>query len=122
MSESSEKPTIVIHLESVRRGAVVAPGFFEWVEGARDHYQLAIFSPRASDDTGVILISMWLHEQRNHWIAAGGQRHPTEPLTIQIGHEKPADAWLTIDDPNVDWGSPWLTLEALLGVKRDERP
>jgi hypothetical protein len=112
MSES-EKPLIVIHLECVRRGAVVARGFFEWVEGARDRFQLAIFSPRASDDTGVILISMWLHQERNIWIAEGGQRHPTEPLEIQIGHEKPADAWLTIDDPNVDWDSP-----SLIGVGR----
>lgn len=98
----------------------VTRGFFEWVELVRHDFRLVIYSSRSKDDDGVIAMTLWLHEKRNAWIKAGGQRHPTEPLEIEFAHEKPA-AWLTIDDRCVrfdgSWDNPLLTLEAMRTFK-----
>ena len=95
----------------------VVPGFFEWVERVRDHVKLVIYSSRSKDDAGVLAMSVWLHAQRNKWLVAGGQRNPTEPLTIEFAHEKPA-AWLTIDDRAIrfdgNWSAPELEPGAIL--------
>ena len=100
-------------------GAVV-PGFFEWVERVRDQFTLVIYSSRSKTDEGVAAMGLWLHEQRNIWIKAGGHRHPTEPLTIAFAHEKPA-AWLTIDDRAIQFRGYWedadLTAEAMRAFK-----
>lgn len=125
------KPTICVDFDGVihsyERGwqngviyGTVVPGFFEWVERVRDHVKIAIYSSRSKDDAGVVAMGMWLHEQRNAWIKAGGQRHPTEPLDFDLVHEKPA-AWLTIDDRAVrfdgDWTAPELQPDAMLAFK-----
>ncbi|MGD9613795.1 MAG: hypothetical protein AB7H90_01210 [Alphaproteobacteria bacterium] len=121
------KPIICIDFDGVihsyERGwqdgviyGTVVPGFFEWVERVRDHFKLVIYSSRSKSDDGVIAMSTWLHEQRNAWIKAGGQRNPTEPLKIEFAHEKPP-AFLTIDDRAIrfegDWNAPELSAEAL---------
>ena len=125
------RPTICIDFDGVMRSyergwqdgtiyGTVVRGFFEWVERVRFDFKLVIYSSRSKDDNGVILMSMWLHEQRNKWIAAGGQRNETEPLEIEFAHEKPA-AWLTIDDRCVrfdgSWDNPQLEPEAMLAFK-----
>lgn len=98
----------------------VTPGFFEWVERVRDHFKLVIYSSRSKADDGVIAMGVWLHEERNKWIAAGGQRNPTEPLEIEFATEKPP-AWLTIDDRCIpflgDWKAQSLVVESLLRFK-----
>ncbi len=98
----------------------VVPGFFEWVERVRGRVRLTIYSSRSKTDDGVIAMSVWLRNQRNEWLAKGGQRHPTEPLEIEFSHEKPP-AWLTIDDRGLcftgDWSAPELTADALLAFK-----
>lgn len=121
------KPTVCIDFDGVihsyergwQNGAIygnVVPGFFEWVERVRDQFKLVIYSSRSKTDEGVAAMGFWLHEQRNKWIAAGGERHPTEPLEIEFAHEKPA-AWLTIDDRAIqfrgDWADQSLTAEAM---------
>ena len=79
-----------------------------------------IYSSRSKDDPGVLAMNVWLHAQRHKWLAAGGQRNPTEPLAIEFSHEKPA-AWLTIDDRAIrfdgNWSSPELEPVALLAFK-----
>lgn len=125
------KPTICVDFDGVihsyERGwqggviyGTVVPGFFEWVERVRDHVKIAIYSSRSKDEAGVVAMGMWLHEQRNAWIKAGGQRHPTEPLDFDLVHEKPA-AWLTIDDRAIrfdgDWSAPELRPDAILAFK-----
>ena len=125
------KPTICVDFDGVihsyERGwqngviyGTVVPGFFEWVERVRDHVKIAIYSSRSKDEAGVVAMGMWLHEQRNAWIKAGGERHPTEPLELEFAYEKPA-AWLTIDDRVVrfdgDWTAPELQPDAMLAFK-----
>jgi hypothetical protein len=126
-----DKPTLCIDFDGVihkyskgwQDGTIyddVVPGFFEWAERARHHFKLVIYSSRSKDDNGTILMSMWLHEQRNKWIAEGGQRDETEPLEIEFAHEKPA-AWLTIDDRCIRFDGSWRMLglepERLLAFK-----
>lgn len=125
------KPTICVDFDgcihSYERGwqggeiyGTVVPGFFEWVERVRDRFKIVIYSSRSKEDAGVIAMGTWLHEQRNAWIKAGGQRDPVEPLEIEFAHEKPP-AWLTVDDRCVrfdgDWAMPELTVEAMADYK-----
>lgn len=128
---SDFKPTICIDFDGVihsyekgwQDGVIygtVVPGFFEWVERVRHRFTLVIYSSRSKDDNGVIAMSVWLHEQRNRWIASGGQRDPIETLEIEFAHKKPA-AWLTIDDRAVcfrgDWTAPELAPDAMRSFK-----
>jgi hypothetical protein len=98
----------------------VVPGFFEWVERVRHQVKIVIYSSRSKTPEGVTAMALWLHERRNEWIKAGGERHPTEPLSLEFAHEKPA-AWLTIDDRAIqftgDWNDPELTAGAILRFK-----
>jgi hypothetical protein len=125
------KPTICIDFDGVihdylrgwQDGEIygdVVPGFFEWVERARERFTLVIYSSRSKTDDGVTAMGLWMHEQRNKWIKAGGQRHLTEPLEIEFAHEKPA-AWLTIDDRAIqfrgNWSDPNLTPDAMLAFR-----
>jgi len=125
------KPTICIDFDGVihsyERGwqdgviyGEVVPGFFEWVERVRNDFKLVIYSSRSKDDDGVTAMGLWLHQKRNAWIEAGGQRHPTEPLNFELAHQKPA-AWLTIDDRCIrfdgNWDDPSLTPEAMRAFK-----
>lgn len=125
------RPTICIDFDGVihsyEKGwqggliyGTVVSGFFEWVERVRDDFHLVIYSSRSKDDAGVKAMGVWLHTKRNEWINAGGQRNPSEPLSIEFAHEKPA-AWLTIDDRAIrfsgDWNDPQLSTEAMLAFK-----
>ena len=125
------KPTLCIDFDGVihsyekgwQNGVIygtVVPGFFEWVERVRNHFKLVIYSSRSKTDEGVTAMGLWLHEQRNAWIKSGGDRNPTETLTFEFAHEKPA-AWLTIDDRAVcfqgDWSDARLAPNALLSFK-----
>lgn len=125
------KPTVCIDFDGVihsydrgwQNGVIygdVVPGFFEWVELARDRFKLVVYSSRSKTDEGVTAMALWMHEKRNEWIKAGGVRHPTKPLEMEFASEKPA-AWLTIDDRAVqfrgDWSDPSLTVEAIEAFK-----
>lgn len=130
MSETF-KPTLCIDFDGVihsyekgwQGGVIygtVVPGFFEWVERTRHQFKLVIYSSRSKEETGVVAMGMWLHEQRNAWIKAGGQRDPVQPLELEFVHEKPA-AWLTIDDRAIcfqgNWSAPELEPDALRNFK-----
>lgn len=124
-------PTLCIDFDGVihsydrgwQDGAIygnVVPGFFEWVERVRDQFKLVIYSSRSKSEEGVVAMSLWLHEQRNKWIKAGGQRDPVRPLEIEFTNEKPV-AWLTIDDRAIhftgDWSAPALSPDAMRAFK-----
>jgi hypothetical protein len=123
------KPTICLDFDGVihsyekgwQDGTIygeVTPGFFEWAEEARKHFKLVIHSSRSKQEAGSVAIAMWLHEQRNKWIAAGGQHNEADSLEIEIASEKPA-AWLTIDDRCIRFEGrwDWLRPEVLLDFK-----
>lgn len=129
---SDFKPTICIDFDGVihsyekgwQNGVIygeVVPGFFEWIERVRHQFELVIYSSRSKDESGIIAMTMWLHEKRNAWIKAGGERHPTERLTFRFAHEKPA-AWLTIDDRAVQFRSDWSAPELDASAMRTFKP
>lgn len=129
---SDFKPTICIDFDGVihsyekgwQGGAIygeVVPGFFEWVERVRHQFKLVIYSSRSKDDAGVTAMALWLHEKRNAWIKSGGERHPTEPLSMEFAHEKPA-AWLTIDDRAIQFRGDWTAPELDAMTMRAFRP
>lgn len=126
---SDNKPILCLDFDGVihsyERGwqhgeiyGTVTPGFFEWLEDARQHFKIVIYSSRSKTEDGVTAMTMWLHKQRNDWLAEGGQRDPVEPLTIEFAHEKPA-AFLTIDDRAITFLGrwDWLHSAALLAFK-----
>ena len=131
MPDETFKPTICVDFDGVihsyEKGwcggeiyGTVVPGFFEWVERVRDRVKIVIYSSRSKDSAGVTDMAFWLHQQRNAWIKAGGQRDPVNPLEIEFAHEKPA-AWLTIDDRAIrfdgKWDAPELSPEAILAFR-----
>lgn len=83
-----KKPTLCIHMNCNTENDL-APGFFEWVERMRDQFNLTFYSPLFKTEEGTISFGLWLHTQRNNWIKAGGQRHPTEPLEIEFVDKMP---------------------------------
>lgn len=130
MSEATKaKPIICIDFDGVihsyERGwqngeiyGTVTPGFFEWVELAKDQFRLVIYSSRSNSYGGVIEMSQWLHKQRSIWRNTKGFRNDQSMTEIEFAHEKPA-AFLTIDDRAIrfDGRWDWLRPEYLLEFK-----
>lgn len=85
----------------------VVDGFFEWVEVAKDHFRLVIYSSRSKSEDGVVEMGRWLHEQRSAWRKASGfPNDGPDPTTLEFSHEKPA-AFLTIDDRALTFNGDW---------------
>ena len=85
----------------------VVDGFFEWAEVAKNYFRLVIYSSRSKDDTGVVAMGAWLHEQRSIWRKASGfPNDGPEPTTLEFAYEKPA-AFLTIDDRALTFNGDW---------------
>jgi hypothetical protein len=99
----------------------VVPGFFEWVEQARQYFRLVIYSSRSKTDEGVKQMGLWLHLKRNEWIQNGGKRDPVNPLEIEFAHEKPA-AFLTIDDRAITFDGDWSSAKLYPICLRDFKP
>jgi hypothetical protein len=83
----------------------VTDGFFEWAADAQQHFKLVIYSSRSKDPEQRTLMAMWLHEQRNKWIAAHGPAD-VDLIEIEFASEKPP-AWLTIDDRCIKFEGRW---------------
>lgn len=119
---TSSKPILCIDFDGVihsyergwQNGEIygdVVPGFFAWVEAAKDHFRLVIYSSRSKTEDGVIAMARWLHEQRQAWrIATNYPNDGAEPASLEIMHEKPA-AFLTIDDRAIQFDGNWAAPE-----------
>lgn len=99
----------------------VVPGFFEWVERAKAHFRIVIYSSRSKTEAGVVAMGAWLHEQRKLWrLATGFPIAALESTELELTHEKPA-AFLTIDDRCVrfdgNWRDPALDPALLLAFR-----
>lgn len=84
----------------------VIPGFFEWVEAAKDVFKIVIYSSRSKDEDSVIKMGAWLHEQRRKWRIASGFPNDKSITEIEFAHEKPP-AFLTIDDRAITFNGDW---------------
>jgi hypothetical protein len=84
------------------------PGFLDWLEEARQYFNIVIYSSRSATDEGRAAMAQWLTKQ------AG------KPLTVEFAAVKPA-AFLTIDDRaltfNGDWRDPIYAPDVLRGFQ-----
>ena len=104
----------VIHrYDSGWKGAAVIPddvttGFFEWLDGAAQFFNITIYSSRSSSPDAVQAMQFWLAAQRRKWRDAGGVSVVTDgtPVSITFATEKPP-AFLTIDDRALTFTGDW---------------
>jgi len=84
------------------------PGFKEWADKARQHFNLVIYSSRSWEDSG--------REAMRAWMTARG----IDASWFEFAAQKPP-AFMTIDDRAVcfrgDWSAAELTPEALRAFK-----
>jgi hypothetical protein len=78
----------------------VTPGFFEWLEQARKHFRVVVYSSRSDTAKGIEAMKIWLAAQN------GGQ----PVVGIEFASKKPP-AFLTIDDRAVCFRGDWLSLD-----------
>lgn len=127
----SNKPILCVDFDGVvhsyERGwqdgkiyGTVVPGFFEWAERVRNHFNIAIYSSPSKTETGRREMAEWLSKRLNEAIEKDELPatfdRPAFWLSINLANEKPP-AWLTIDDRAIrfdgDWTAPELAPEAL---------
>src|SRR6202035_2633567 len=99
----------------------VVPGFFEWIEKAKDHFRLIIYSSRSKSDDGVVEMGRWLHEQRSIWRKATNFPRLSSAAELEFAHEKPA-AFLTIDDRAIRFDGDWSAYELTPALLLDFKP
>lgn len=107
--------------ESGWKGASVipdeyVPGLFEFLEEAKEHFEIHIYSSRTNQDGGIEAMLAWFMAQRKLWRERGGKPPVDTPLEVQFPKEKPP-AFLTIDDRCYCFDGRWPIAEKLLNFK-----
>jgi len=73
------------------------PGLFEFLEEAKNHFKICIYSSRSKEEGGPEAMMTWFIDQRKKWREHGGKPPTDTPLELEFPKDKPA-AFLTIDD------------------------
>lgn len=101
----------------------VVPGFFDWAENAKDHFQLVVYSSRSRTDAGREAMWNWMADRICDWLDSFDYAASDPALRMKhfdFVSEKPP-AFLTIDDRGVrfegNWAAPELDPEAMLAFK-----
>jgi len=143
---ATNKPILCIDFDGVIhsyehgwRGGVIygtlVPGFVEWADQARKHFNLVIYSSRSRDFQGTMQMAHWLALQmelrhatwqctdlptKDHPVLRFLDAGRAEVLMFSFAHEKPK-AFLTIDDRGIHfagkWDAEYLRPENLLTFK-----
>lgn len=92
------------------------PGLFEFLEEAKKHFDVQIYSSRSKEPGGPEAMMTWFMEQRKLWRKRGGMPPEDTPLTLSFPTVKPA-AFLTIDDRAICFDGNWPDAENLLEFK-----
>src|SRR5579864_8496977 len=76
------------------KGAAVIPddyveGLFEFLEAAKVHFEIHIFSSRSNHQGGKEAMIDWFYRMRKLWRERGGMPPENTPLSIQFPNEKP---------------------------------
>jgi len=94
---------------------IVIPGFFEWLDRAKDHFQCVVYSSRSKADDGVAKMQQWIANEwmrivvndRTNQKLADLSSYSWHPLdSLEFAFTKPA-AFLTIDDRCIRFTGDW---------------
>lgn len=125
------KPTLCLDwdgvIHSYERGwqggeiyGTATPGFFEWAERVRDHFELVIYSSRSKSPDGLATMAFAFERWIQDWADSLERPTPLRTFDFKFASEKPA-AWLTIDDRSIhfegNWSASELSLEAMLAFR-----
>jgi|SRR5882672_4115130 len=94
----------------------VTPGFFEWLETARDVFDVVIYSSRSSDTEGINAMQAWFRKE--YHARYGTTFNDFADIGLRFAHKKPA-AFLTVDDRALCFSGNWsdYSPETLLKFK-----
>ena len=103
------------------KGAAVIPdgyvaGLFEFLEDAKEHFDIQIFSSRSGQAGGIEAMTVWFIEQRKQWRRIGGKPPVDTPLELKFPKQKPA-AFVTLDDRAILFTGCWPAIEDLKAFK-----
>jgi hypothetical protein len=103
------------------KGAAVIPdaaveGLFEFLEAAKEHFDVQVFSSRSHQEGGTEAMICWFMDQRRLWRKRGGKPPVDTPLEISFPTEKPA-ATISIDDRALTFYGSWPSMDALRAFK-----
>jgi hypothetical protein len=82
----------------------VTNGFFDWLETARDVFDVVVYSSRSSYIDGLTAMEAWFRKEYHAHYAA--TFNDFADVGIRFAHEKPA-AFLTIDDRALCFSGRW---------------
>ena len=92
------------------------PGLFEFLEAAKDHFDIQVFSSRSHQSGGVEAMTMWFIEQRKLWRSRGGKPPVDTPLSLSFPMEKPS-AMVSLDDRCLLFTGEWPSIKSLQEFK-----
>ena len=87
------------------------PGALRWLWKATEWFNIYVYSSRSSSPAGLAAMKRWLLE---HAVVEFGSDHPMaimENHPLKFSHEKPAAAFLTIDDRCICFEGDWNEIE-----------
>lgn len=96
-------------------------GLFEFLEEAKEHFEINIFSSRSNQPGGIDAMKVWLDY---HWCVYNGLEYETTEMTdgnnpvsfIKFPKTKPA-AFVSIDDRAITFTGTWPEMETLINFK-----
>jgi hypothetical protein len=123
---STRRPTLCLDFDGVLhaytsgwKGAEIipdepVPGALEFLDLARKHFKLAIYSSRSAYPTGIKWMQVWL---RDYLLDAFGMDKADDIMDdIDWPTSKPS-AFLTIDDRALTFTGTWPSIKELLAFK-----
>lgn len=92
------------------------PGAMEFIDRARQHYRIAIFSSRSHQQNGIRAMQLWMKLQLHRY--SEGDEAAAEAIYCEIEWPtyKPA-AKITIDDRAIRFDGTWPSVEVLNDFK-----
>ncbi len=90
------------------------PGLFEFLEEAKEHFEIHVLSSRSHQPGGVEAMMVWFLAHRKKWRENGGKG--SKILDINFPKTKPP-AMVTIDDRALQFTGTWPDIEKLKNFK-----
>lgn len=92
------------------------PGLFEFLEAAKKHFDIHIFSTRSVEEAGREAMVFWFVEQRKLWRSRNGKPPDNTPLELSFPDKKPP-AFVSLDDRSLLFTGVWPEVEELVKFK-----